>query len=140
MEDKKYIASVQYGRLKLSDSVKLALASDVMLFDGKEVELILKPISSRSKAQVLYFFGVVIPEIHSYLNFIGNDCTIEDVQVFLKNKFNYIEMLDAEGLILGTYHKSTKLGDKDAFGNYIDLVVDYAVNVLKIRIPEPEIF
>jgi hypothetical protein len=137
MAESKYIGMVVDGKLSLSDTTKNTLANDITRLEGEKLELFIKIMNKRTTPQNMYFFGVVVPEIHKYLISIGNDITNEGVHSFLKSKFNYGIVCNNDGEVIGSYEKSTKPMSKDEFSNYIDTVIKYAENELKIEIPKP---
>ncbi len=134
-----YIGTVgEDGKLKLSKPRKAAMESDIAKMKaGRQIEIILNPLSRRSNSQNAYMWSVVYPTIQERLQDLGNECDTEQVHEIMKAKFNSKKVFDEDGVVYAEIPQSTTTLSKEDFGIYIDKIIAWAAEFLQIEIPLP---
>lgn len=123
---------------KLSGYASETLRRFVETMEGKNVEVIVKKKrAKRSDAQNRFYWGVVIPIIHDAFKELGHRLNPEEVHFFLKQKFNYQTLCNADGEMVGEIPKSTAELNKLEFMEYVDKISQWATEMLNVTIPEP---
>lgn len=130
--------------VKIEDSkiipYNLALYSELLgRFNNKEVLLsIHQQKKKRSNDQNKYYWAVVIPMIQQGLfDLQGEYFGIEDTHNFLKQEFNFKEIVNkdtGEALKIGL--STTQLTTVE-FMDFLDKIIDFADKFLNIKIPPP---
>jgi hypothetical protein len=106
-------------------------------YPGKQVMIkIERRGSKRSSPQNRYYHGVVVQEVKLGLLNIGYEMTAEETHFFLKSKFNPVQIPNKEGEAIELPGTTTNL-TKTQFGEYIEKIAMWAVEYLRIRIPQP---
>ena len=138
-----YFGSVTDGKLTLPR--RDAMASDLRVFDGCDVQLTVKVRKGRrSTPQNSYYWGVVIPAItQGFVEIghplqLGNEEHRQMVHGLMKDKFlsNGIQVTDKEGEVM-TLPPSTKTLNKGEMMEYLDRIIDWATINLGVYIPAP---
>ena len=129
-------ANISQG--KLPTSVKRDIQQFLLENEGKLIELTLKKArSKRSEQQNSYYWAAVIPIIRQALKDLGHKLTAEDTHFFLKQKFHFKRIANADGVDIGEVAQSTTTMTKTEFCEYIDNIAQWSAEILNIVIPEP---
>lgn len=149
----KYTGKIINGKLQVDDA-DMMRNEIALLTDGK-VEIIIKSKRKlRSLPQNSYYWGVVIPHIQKAIKEIGENMTLNEtekwiaeylcatdsefIHLFLKEKFiERMKVIESTGEIIETKKLSTRLMNKDEFGDYLNRVIQFANETLQIYIPSP---
>jgi hypothetical protein len=126
---------IEAGKLTIDNRKRMAQELS-NLKDGP-VEIEIKRKSRRSNPQNRYYWGVVIAEIRLSLLELGNRFEPETVHEFLKGKFNPVSVVDIDGVVIAELPGSTTKMNKEQFGEYIDMIIEWAAEFLQIAIPLP---
>lgn len=123
---------------KLSGYASDILTKFVQNNEGKNVEVIVRrKRAKRSDNQNRYYWGVIIPIIHSELVNLGHRLNSEEVHFFLKQKFNYKTVATKEGELIGEIPQSTATLNKLEFMEYVDKIIQWSAEILNVTIPQP---
>lgn len=123
---------------KISSVVKNEITAFMQMYEGKEVEIILKKArSKRSDPQNRYYWGCVVPIVCQELKNLGHRLTKEECHEWLKLKFNYKSVSNQHGELIGDVPQSTTSLTKTEFGEYIERIAQWSAEILNIVIPEP---
>lgn len=104
-----HFGHVQNGELKGIN--KKLFREDMSRFEGKQVEVIIRrKKKQRSNLQNRYYWKVVVSAIRYELrNQHGEDYHPDDVHKFLCSRFNYKQLVSAEGEVMQIARSSTEL-------------------------------
>lgn len=123
---------------KLSGYASEILTKFVKNNEGKNVEVVVRrKRAKRSDNQNRYYWGVIIPIIHSELVNLGHRLNSEEVHFFLKQKFNYKTVATKEGELIGEIPQSTATLNKLEFMEYVDKIIQWSAEILNVTIPQP---
>ncbi len=145
----KFTAKIKNGKIL---PIERALFWDsIPEFEGKEVQVNLELINTRSNPQNRYYWGVIISMIHKRLDELGytradlfqdsleSKLSRVDVHEFLKKNFNRSQIINKEtGAVLGSSAQTTKKLKTKDFSNYLEHIKRWAVEHLSINIPDPQ--
>lgn len=98
------------------------------------VELIIKKKNRRSLLQNNFYWAVVVQEVRLGLLEIGYRMTNEETHYFLKQKFNPVEIPNAEGEAIQVPGSTTTL-NKSEFSEYVERIAQWASEYLGVVIP-----
>lgn len=95
--------------------------------------------ANRSLNANAYYWGVVLPAVASGLEECwGESMEVEEVHEWLKGKFNSQTVVDrSSGEVKGRRPCSTATLDTKEFGEYLEKVIQFAAEQLKVEIPTP---
>src|SRR5690606_1528400 len=91
---------------------------------------------SRSNPQNQYYWGIVVPTVQAGINDFGNAFSVKDTHEFLKKEFNYSDVECKEGYFIKMPNSTTEM-DTIEFADYLDKIKAFSIEVLGVRIPEP---
>ena len=128
-----FFASIQSGKLTIQN--KKRFLQDVSTLKDGSYELNLRKRNRRSIQQNRYYWGVIIFEITHRFNELGNDFTPDMTHDFLKDKFNFVEVVGVGGEFIGKVGGTTTDLNKDEFGVYLDKIIKWSAEFLEINIP-----
>lgn len=104
----------------------------------RRVKVVASSIRSKTKNQLGYYWGVILPALTNYINETGQ-CSItvtkSDVNEMMNKKFFYEEVL--VGGEMERVAKSKSGATADQMRQFIDNVIDYCTNI-GVFIPPPE--
>lgn len=94
---------------------------------------------TRTLPQNAWYWGCVLPAVAAGLEEAwGERLTAEDTHEYLKAKFNYRTIVNREtGEVLGKVPCSTATLNTADFGEYLDEIIQFAAEFLKVEIPQP---
>lgn len=127
--------SIKNGKLTLANRKRFE--QDCREFKDGPIELTIKKKNRRSNNQNAWYWGCVIEEIRIRMNDLGNRFDADTVHSFLKGKFNTVQVIDKEGVLIGDLPGSTTEMNKGEFSEYCDKIVQWAAEFLEISIPAP---
>lgn len=124
--------------------------TQIIKFEGKEVEVsISEKKLTRTARQNRYYFGVVVYMVRDRLDELGyrksdldssgvpSKLTVDDVHEMLKTMFCRADVIDADGVVLGTTVKSTRELSTKEMNDYISQILQWAAQDLELVIPDP---
>lgn len=125
---------------RLEKKISQTLNDNLNLLNGKIAKITIEESKvRRSLRQNAYYWGVVIPCIINEINSYGNDFNAEEMHIFIKN--NIIkDMRETVVMPDGTIYekiRSTRKLTKVEFSDYIEKLKKWALDTLKIDIPDP---
>jgi hypothetical protein len=133
-----YFGKIVNGILKITN--RKQFDSELLQFDGKEVEVIVKrKKKSRSNQQNKYLHGILIPCFKQALNEVGfNEVnTNEKCKDLLKALFLQYEIVnDSTGEVITTFKNTSELSTME-FMEFVDKAIDYAKQNLNYTIYPP---
>lgn len=132
-----FFGKVDDGRLHIYN--RNAFVSLLKNFDGKEIKITIeRKKKTRSNPQNRYYWGCIIPAIQQGLfETQGEWISIDEVHEFLKQNFNYKELVnDKTGEILRLGITTTDKSTLE-FEEYMDKCRQFADEYLNIIIPLP---
>lgn len=132
-----YIGRIEDGKLQLSKPRRAEMLSDIVRYEGRQMEIELRPLPRRSNPQNAYYWGCVIPEVRKALKDLGHEIDADLTHELLKSKFNKMTICDKEGEVLGEIGDTTTKMNKVQFMEYLDKIIDFAAQYLNITIPLP---
>ncbi len=131
-----YTGRVNAGVLKVIN--RKQFDKDLLIFEGKEVELIVKKKKKvRSLSQNAYYHGALIPIIREALYDSGIHIDRNGVHELLKLKCNQIECINKKTGEVTTLLGSTTQLSTSEFMDYIVRIKNWAREFLNIELPEP---
>jgi len=133
-----YFGKIVNGILKITN--RKQFDSELLQFDGKEVEVIIKrKKKSRSNQQNKFLHGILLPNFKQALNEAGyNDIrTNEQCKDLLKALFLQYEIVNEQtGEVIKTFKNTSELSTTE-FMEFIDKAIDYAKQNLNYTIYPP---
>ena len=123
---------IKNGEITNKQAVKKAF----LLPNGKYAVTI-KRAGKRSIQQNRYYFGVVVEMIQEKVNSYGDNFSKEDIHDWLKEKFNYKEVVFKNTGELEKIPQSTTKLNTVEFEEYLEKVKHYAATSLDLIIPDP---
>lgn len=141
-------ASIKNGAIVPDQPVQYY--NELAKLEGKSVQVQIQVTEVRSNKQNNYYWGTLIYMIHQDLlskgwrandidtfDYDGN-LTRHHVHMYMRRKFLVFDHLDtATGNIDGIIMRSTSSLSTKEFGDYIEAVRQWAVELLDINIPDP---
>ena len=112
------------------------LQTDLLKFKGCTVEITIKKKNKRSTPQNSYYHGVVVAEVRHGLLEIGYQMTADETHEFLKQKFNNIQIVNKEGIVIDVPKSTTELNTIE-FSEYVERIARFASEYLGVYIPAP---
>lgn len=107
-------------------------------YEGKSIEIVLKKArSKRTDLQNRYYFGCVVPIIQEALKDLGHRLDKDETHYFLREKFNYKELVNENTGESVKIPQSTTALTKTEFGEYIEKIAQWSAEFLNVAIPEP---
>jgi hypothetical protein len=107
------------------------------MYEGKEIEVTLKKArSKRSDNQNRYYWGVVVEIVRQGLRDLGHRLDKDEVHYFLREKFNYKELVNEGTGESVKIPQSTTVMTKTEFGEYIEQIAQWSAEFLNVTIPE----
>lgn len=107
-------------------------------YEGKSIEIVLKKArSKRTDLQNRYYFGCVVPIIQEALKDLGHRLDKDETHYFLREKFNYKELVNENTGESVKIPQSTTTLTKTEFGEYIEKIAQWSAEFLNVAIPEP---
>jgi hypothetical protein len=128
-----FYSTIKDGKLNIHNRKRFL--QDVSTLKNGEYELRLKKKNRRSLQQNKYYWGVIVFEITHRFNELGNEFTHEMTHDFLKDRFNFVEVVGTGGELIGTVGGTTTDLNKDEFSIYLDKIIQWAGEFLEIIIP-----
>lgn len=123
---------------RLPSAVAGEIQAFLKMMDGKEVEVILKKArSKRSDLQNRYYWGCVVEIVRQGLKELGHRLDKDEVHYFLREKFNYKELVNENTGESIKIPQSTTALTKTEFGEYIEQIAQWSAEFLNLVIPEP---
>lgn len=122
------------GKLHLNS--RQHFIEELRQLEGCDVEVIVKRSRTRSSQQNRYYWGAVIPVVAAGLRELGVRMTAEQTHDLLKYKFCKTEIVTNDGDILTTLGSTTQM-DTVEFNIFVEQVQQWAVEYLRVVIPEP---
>ena len=126
------------GKLRLWN--KNLFLEEVSTLKGKNITLVVKEShKNRSKRQLRYYWGVIIPIIQTGFKDIGDHITKKQVHELLKHEFLFEEHVDKNNNV---YKVPMSLGDLGEvsihkFNEFKDQVQQWSAEHLNVYIPDP---
>jgi hypothetical protein len=122
----------------VSTTVQNEIKAFLNMYEGKEVEIVLKKArSKRSDLQNRYYWGCVVEIVRQALKELGHRLDKDEVHYFLREKFNYKELVnESTGESLKLPSSTTTL-TKTEFAEYIERIAQWSAEFLNVAIPEP---
>jgi GTP-sensing pleiotropic transcriptional regulator CodY len=131
-----YTAYKKDGMLKIRN--RKQMDTDVKELGDGEYEMIIQRKRRIRSIQInRYYWGVVVQLIRDRFVDLGNDVSKEDTHDFLKQRFNYKELVDKSGGEVIQIGQSTANMTNTEFMVYMERIKEFASSVLSIVIPEP---
>lgn len=126
------------GKLQLWN--KELFAEEIKTFSGNNVTLVLKTSQrDRSKRQLRYYWGVIVPMVQQGFRDLGNRITKQQAHEYLKCEFLFDEQVDKKGKV---YRIPLSMGDLgevsvERFNEFKEQVQQFGSEHLNIYIPDP---
>lgn len=104
--------------------------------DGKYI-LERSAFNKRSNPQNRYYHGLVIPMVKRGIEEMGTVLTHDETHEFLKARFNYVELVNADTGEVAQLPRSTTALTKLEFSEYVQKIQQFAAEFLGVVIPDP---
>lgn len=111
---------------------------------GRAVRVEVKSVASKTREQLGYYWGVVLPRVRQGLGEFGNEMSLAEVNQFLNDKFFFDEKTviwrrGGDEFVQTVRTPRSKSGaSKDEMSAFLDKVIRWAAMDLSADIPSPE--
>lgn len=131
-----YSATVKDGLLKIH--ARKQFDKDLIMFEAKEVELVLRKKRSRRSGAQNRYIHLLFTIFTNELNSMGNEFTMTEVKELCKAKFLLIDVInESTGEIIGQRIKGTSETTKTEMMHFVDQVIRWAAEYFSITLPLP---
>jgi hypothetical protein len=112
---------------------------EVSFIDDGPIEIIVKKsFNRRSDNQNEYYWAAVIEYFRDgFLDYYGEPCSKEEAHIFLKNKFNYTEMVHPGTGEIERIIRDSRTLDTQEFTDYIEKCRAFIQEWFNITVPDP---
>lgn len=123
---------------KISTSVQNEIKAFIGMYEGKEIEIVLKKArSKRTDLQNRYYWGCVVETVRQALKELGHRLDKDEVHYFLREKFNYKELVNENTGESIKIPQSTTAMTKSEFVEYVEKIAQWCAEFLNVAIAEP---
>lgn len=131
-----YYGTVKDGLLKIH--ARKQFDKDIIMFEGKEIELVLrKKKKFRSNQQNRFYHGAIIPIIRMALRETGIIMNHDQCHELLKERCNQVEYVNEKTGQIIQCSGSTRDLSTSGFMDYLVNIKVWAREFLNIELPEP---
>lgn len=93
---------------------------------------------SKSREQLGYYYGCVLPLIRKRLKQDGNDFTVDEIDAFLKDRLFTVVKLNPLSGEMSKMVMLKRTANVKEMSDYLQKVIDFCQQELKLRIPASE--
>lgn len=126
-------ARIEGGKLIIPNRVRFD--QEIASFPDQQVTITVKKAGKRSTPQNNYYHGVVVESVRHRMIELGHKLDHDETHEWLKKEFNYQELANESGELIGRFALSTTDLNKEEFAVYLDKIMEWAASILNIYIP-----